>query len=138
MPSFEDSAISEAPPEEVWKLLYDPARFPEWWAGMETVETEGPEAAGHRAFTYYAEGSPDIPWPQLLDTVREERRIVVSCLVTDMRVDWRLEPANGGRATLIRVFVEASESEAQMLESQRPVVHRSLARLAGLAAGGRL
>lgn len=27
-----------APPEEVWKLLYDPARFPEWWAGIAAVE----------------------------------------------------------------------------------------------------
>jgi hypothetical protein len=38
MPSFERSATAAAPPEEVWKVLYDPARFPEWWAGIETVE----------------------------------------------------------------------------------------------------
>lgn len=29
MPEFEDRARSDAPPEEVWKLLYDPARFPD-------------------------------------------------------------------------------------------------------------
>jgi uncharacterized protein YndB with AHSA1/START domain len=134
MPSFEDSAVSQAQPEEVWKLLYDPSRFPEWWAGMETVETGGPEDAGRQPFTYYPEGRPNLPRPQLLDTVREERRIVVSCLVTDLRVDWKLEPANGGRATLIRVFVEAPESETQLLDAQRTVVSRSLARLAELAA----
>lgn len=134
MPSFEDSAVSEAPPEEVWKLLYDPSRFPEWWAGMETVETDRSDRSGRRRFTYYPDGRSDLPRPQLLDTVREERRIVVSCLVTDLRVDWRLEPTNGGRGTLIRVFVEAPESETQLLEDQRPTVSRSLARLARLAA----
>ena len=37
MLEFEDSARSEAPPEEVWKILYDPARFTDWWEGMETT-----------------------------------------------------------------------------------------------------
>jgi len=38
MPSFNDEAVSEAAPEEVWKLLYDPARFPDWWTGIATVD----------------------------------------------------------------------------------------------------
>ena len=29
MPSFADTARSAAPPEEVWKLLYDPSRYTE-------------------------------------------------------------------------------------------------------------
>ena len=28
MQTFDQSAVSTAPPEEVWKLLYDPAQFP--------------------------------------------------------------------------------------------------------------
>ena len=40
MPSFHDTATSPAPPEEVWKLLYDPSRFPDWWAGIGTVEVD--------------------------------------------------------------------------------------------------
>ena len=31
-----------APVEEVWKLLYDPARFPEWWEGIETRRAHAP------------------------------------------------------------------------------------------------
>jgi len=38
MPSFHDTATSTAPPEQVWKLLYDPSRFPDWWEGIGTVE----------------------------------------------------------------------------------------------------
>ena len=33
MPGFALSAECGAPVEEVWKLLFDPARFPEWWVG---------------------------------------------------------------------------------------------------------
>jgi len=42
MPGFALSAACRAPVEEVWKLLFDPARFPEWWVGIETVRTDGP------------------------------------------------------------------------------------------------
>ena len=41
MPTFDDSATADAPVEEVWKLLYDPARMVEWWAGIERVEPSG-------------------------------------------------------------------------------------------------
>jgi uncharacterized protein YndB with AHSA1/START domain len=37
MPEFTMSTVSQAPVEEVWKLLFDPARFPDWWVGIETV-----------------------------------------------------------------------------------------------------
>jgi uncharacterized protein YndB with AHSA1/START domain len=134
VPSFEDSAVSEAPPEEVWKLLYDPSRFPEWWAGIATVEQPEQQDAGRKRFTYYMEGRPDFPMPQLLDTSRDDQRVVVSCLVSDLRFEWRLEPAAGGRATHIGVLVEIPETEAKRLQAQRDVISRSLARLADLAA----
>jgi uncharacterized protein YndB with AHSA1/START domain len=60
MPEFEDRARSDAPPEEVWKLLYDPARFPDWWAGVGSVE---PGHAGE--YTMYPQGYPDFPMAQL-------------------------------------------------------------------------
>jgi uncharacterized protein YndB with AHSA1/START domain len=129
MPSFRDSAESIAAPGEVWKLLYDPARFPEWWAGIGTVEVEV-EREG--AYTMYPDGYPDFPMAQLLDTRREEQRVTVSCMVSDLRFEWRLEPAAGG--TRITVEVEIPEREAKRLETQREVISASLGRLAELAA----
>ena len=38
MPAFDDATTTPAPPEEVWKALYDPARYPSWWVGWATVE----------------------------------------------------------------------------------------------------
>jgi hypothetical protein len=129
MPSFHDSTTSAAPPEEVWKLLYDPARFPDWWAGIGTVELKD-----EGKYTMYPDGYPDFPMAQLLDTRREEQRVTVSCLVSDLCFEWRLEPAGVG--TNISVDVEIPEAEGHRLDDQRTVIHDSLERLAELAAAG--
>jgi uncharacterized protein YndB with AHSA1/START domain len=129
VPSFHDSATSAAPPEEVWKLLYDPARFPDWWAGIGTVEVQD-----HDTYTMYPDGYPDFPMAQLLETSRDEQRVTVSCLVSDLRFDWRLEAAGDG--TLITVEVEIPDSETARLDTQRKVIQKSLQRLAQIGPGG--
>jgi uncharacterized protein YndB with AHSA1/START domain len=130
MPSFNDSATSEAPPEEVWKLLYDPARFPDWWAGIETVDVQD-----EGKYTMYPDDYPDFPMAQLLDTQRDQQRVTVSCLVSDLRFEWRLEPAGDG--TLITVDVEIPETEAHRLDNQREIIQTSLQRLAQVASATR-
>jgi uncharacterized protein YndB with AHSA1/START domain len=126
VPSFHDSTTSAAPPEDVWKLLYDPSRFPDWWAGIETVNiTSGGE------YTVYPDGFPDFPMAQLLDTQRDQRRVTVSCLVSDLRFEWRLEPA--GEGTRISVDVEIPDTEAHRLDSQRRIISTSMKQLAQLA-----
>ena len=134
MPRFEDCAVSRGPVEEVWKLLYDPARFPEWWLGVETVQPDLDDTDGRVQYTYFPTGYPDFPMPQLLDTAQEERRVVVSCLVSDLRFEWSLEPwaADG---TKISVLVEIPDSEARRLDAQRDVIRRSIRRLADIASG---
>jgi Polyketide cyclase / dehydrase and lipid transport len=127
MPSFRNTTESQAAPEEVWKLLYDPARFPEWWAGIGAVDVQD-----DAAFTLYPEGYPDFPMAQLLDTRREERRVTVSCMVSELRFEWRLEPTANG--TRISVEVEIPEREAKRLETQHEAISASLSRLAELAA----
>lgn len=126
MPSFHDSVTSPAPPEEVWKLLYDPARFPDWWAGIGTVQVND-----ESSYTMYPDGYPDFPMAQLLDTRRAESRVTVSCLVSDLRFEWSLAPAGSG--TTIVVDVEIPESEAGRLDGQRALIRASLRRLAELA-----
>jgi hypothetical protein len=128
MPRFSDSAESPAPPEEVWKLLYDPGRFPEWWAGIGTV------AAGRDGgdYTMFPDGYPDFPMPQLLETHREDNSVRISCLVSDLRFDWRLEDL-AGAGTRISVDVEIPEAEAHRLDTQRARIAESLRSLAALA-----
>ena len=116
MPAFDDATTTAAPPEEVWKALHDPARYPSWWVGWATVE---PGDDG--AFTMYPVGYPDFPMPQ---AVRTERG--------DLVFEWRLdeEPSGGTR---ISVHVEIPDAEAHRLADQQAAVHGSLVRLADLA-----
>jgi uncharacterized protein YndB with AHSA1/START domain len=128
MPSFHDTTTSAGSPVEVWKLLYDPSRFPDWWAGIGTVEV-----TSEGEYTMYPDGYPDFPMAQLLDTQRDQQRVTVSCLVSDLCFEWRLEPDGAG--TLISVEVEIPEAEAHRLDTQRQIISDSLHRLAELAGG---
>ena len=130
MPEFEESLVSQAPPEQVWKLLYDPARFPEWWAGVGSVRT-GDDDGGYIMFP---DGYPDFPMPQALRTSREAGAVTISCLVSDLSFDWRLRPSGPG--TEIRVHVTIPDAEAHRLGTQQEVIRQSLARLASRAAAG--
>ncbi len=131
MPSFRDTRTADASPEDVWKLLYDPNRFPEWWAGIETVDTS-PKRSDE--YTMYPDGYPDFPMAQLLDTQQDQQRVTVSCLVSDLRFEWRLEPIGDG--TQITVDVEIPDAEAHRLDGQRETISTSLTRLAELAGDG--
>ncbi len=127
MPEFEDRARCDAPPEDVWKLLYDPARFPDWWAGVGSVEPgQGDE------YTMYPQGYPDFPMAQQLHVT--ESGVTISCLVSDLVFEWRLAALDGGTATSITVHVEIPEAEAHRLAGQQDVISQSLTRLAALAA----
>jgi len=126
LPKFDDSTITAAPVEEVWKLLYDPARMVEWWEGIERVEPSGDDEV-----TFYPDGYPDFPMPQELRTAADGRGLTISCLVSYLVYEWRLEPLDPG--TRILVHVEIPEEEAHRLETQRAGVSASLRSLAALA-----
>jgi uncharacterized protein YndB with AHSA1/START domain len=125
MPQFSDDITTDAPPEEVWKLLYDTSRFPDWWEGVETAEDRD------GGVTIYPDGYPDFPMPQDIRASRDDGRVAISCLVSDIRFEWRLAEENGG--TRISVEVEIPEEEAHRLERQREVATASLRNLAELA-----
>jgi hypothetical protein len=80
----------------------------------------------------YPDGYPDFPMAQILEAWHTEQRVTVSCLVSDLRFEWRLQATSDG--TLIAVDVEIPESEAHRLDTQREVISTSLQNLAHLAA----
>jgi hypothetical protein len=130
LPTFDDSTTTTAPVEEVWKLLYDPSRFPDWWEGIETVERHGRDGQGD--ITLYPRGYPDFPMPQQLRADGDGRTLTISCLVSYLEFEWRLAALDPG--TRISVHVEIPEQEAHRLEGQRDAVSASLRSLAALAA----
>jgi uncharacterized protein YndB with AHSA1/START domain len=126
MPEFSERSPCRAPAEEVWKLLHDPARFPDWWAGTERVEP-GEEGA----VTRYLDGWPDFPMPTAVTSRRETGAIVISCLRSDIVHEWTLSPAPEGCDVAVRVIVP--EEEAARLAPVRAEVVASLARLVEVA-----
>jgi len=130
MPTFDDATTTTAPVEEVWKLLYDPARLVEWMDGIERVEPRGTDGKGD--VTIWPEGYPDFPMPQNLRMDADGKRVTISCLVSDLVFAWRLEPLDEG--TQISVHVEIPEAEAFRLDDQRAAIGRSLRALAERAA----
>ena len=129
MLEFEDSARSEAPPEEVWKILYDPARFTDWWEGMETT------SVGDGEFTLQQVGVPELQIPNRLEVRSAGSAVVISCLLHDFVYDWRLEPLDGGRATRISVHVAIPDDKVERFEQfQRAMMGASVRRLAEVAA----
>jgi uncharacterized protein YndB with AHSA1/START domain len=123
MLTFDDATTTDASPEEIWKLLYDPSRFAEWLPGTGSIED-----VEDGRYTFYPEGYPDFPMPQTLETRQEGRQAVISCLVSNMSFEWRLEPE--GDRTRITVHVEIPEEEAPRLDDQRDVISRALENLA--------
>ena len=128
MLEFEDSVRSEAPQEEVWKILYDPARFTEWWEGMETT------SVGDGEFTLQQVGVPELQIPNRLEVRDAGAAVVISCLQHDFVYDWRLESLDGGRATRISVHVIPDEKMERFEQFQRAMVGASVRRLAEVAA----
>ncbi|MEV0463455.1 hypothetical protein ACFYUD_02525 [Nocardia tengchongensis] len=129
MPTFDDHAHTTASPAAVWKLLYDPTRFTEWWIGVGSVDAN----ADGSDYTMYPDGYPDFPMPQTLRADGRQAQVTISCLVSDLRFVWQLMLGEDGQSTDIHVHVDIPEAEAARLDTQREVIHGSLTRLAALA-----
>jgi uncharacterized protein YndB with AHSA1/START domain len=127
MPGFVLTDTAAAPVEDVWKLLFDPSRFPEWWAGIETVRV-GAEGG----LTVWQSGYPDFPLPQNLRTDPATGRVTMSCQTFDVEVSWQL--AEHGEDTRITVTADVPADLADLVGAlEREVLAVSLTALVKLA-----
>ena len=118
MPTFDEVAESAAPPEAVWKLLYDPEQFERWWGCFEAGDVP--------------QSHPTFPLPQVVTSDRGDGRIVVSCLVRDIAFEWQLKERTDG-GTRIELRLTVPDSYGFRVESQRNLIAFSLGTLARLA-----
>ena len=126
MPEFSITAVCRTPAEEVWKLLYDPYRFCEWWGDTARVE-DGADGS----VTRFTAEWPDFAYPTRVTTRSDGSRVVISCLLSDIVQEWSLEPdADGCR---VRVHVAIPDDEAARLPAVREEFERSVPRLVAAA-----
>jgi uncharacterized protein YndB with AHSA1/START domain len=129
MSGFTLTGTAKAPVEEVWKLLFDPSRLPEWWVGVEAVRVDADGSSPE--YTVWPDGMPDFPMPQSMRTDRANGRVVMSCQVLDIDFAWQL--AEDGDGTVITLRVSAAEAKAPVLAEKRPFLAASVVALAALA-----
>jgi uncharacterized protein YndB with AHSA1/START domain len=129
MPEFTLTATADAPVEEVWKLLFDPTRIPEWWAGIESVRLEGADT-----YTLWFDGMPDLALPQQMRAERREGRVTMSCRVNEVEFTWQLTELGDG--TGISVHVVIAPAKAYQFDRARELLAVSLPTLAALAEEG--
>lgn len=125
MTCFEETAVCRASALVVWKLLYDPNRFVDWWSGVVRSETR---AAGAVIRT---ESDPDFEVPLRMSPLREGSGVMMRCLVTDTVWIWGLEPHPQG--CLVRMRLEVSAADEDLVISMHASMLASLPRLVSAA-----
>ena len=125
MTQFDLSTTCRAPATEVWALLYDPARFPEWWVGTERMEGD------RREVSRYTSTYPGEAFPLNVRSTGHGSRVMISCLRFGIAWEWTLEPAETGCG--VRLQVRGTDEHADLVDGQREDMRESLERLVALA-----
>ncbi len=126
MAGFALSSVCRASAVEVFKLLHDASRIPDWWEGTERVEGSAPGEVRR-----YTREWPDFAYPTRLTTTHGAGCVTISCLVSDIVQEWRIGPHPQGCAVSVRVELPAAEAARE--PGQRAEVGGSLRNLVALA-----
>ena len=137
--------LVSAPPEEIWRVISDPARLPAWWPSVSRVEDASPDAwtkvlmspGGKAVRADYTRVEAEEPvrlvWRHEVEESPFER--ILSASTTEIM----LEPREGG--TLVRLSIEhrprgwARFSPFQMRAAATRQVSGALEGLAELLGG---
>jgi hypothetical protein len=126
MVDFHAEAECRAPARTVWKLLYDPRRFAEWWPGWERVE-----AGTDGSVTRYDARWPDFAYPNSITSDSTGNRIVVSCMLSDIIYTWAISPQSDG--CRLSVMVAIPDTEAAPADEAIATASTALANLVACA-----
>ena len=108
MASWKQQALIEAPVEEVWRLLEDPARFPEW--SGETIEVTGIPTEIEKGATFEVTGRGPLGLKATttnnVEELEDKREIKLRCQRSGWYSHWLLTEAQGQTFTEIEMGVE--------------------------------
>jgi hypothetical protein len=100
------SIYIDRPPEEVTKVILDPAKAVLWTSDLERFEviSEAPGYVGSRARLHYRQGERSYIMEDLLLEADPDRRYLsrVTGDAIEAEVETRLSPANGGTRMTVR------------------------------------
>jgi hypothetical protein len=121
--------VSHAAPMRVWKLLHDPAGYPGWWEGTSAVDGSG-DVLMRRV--------PELgnAWMPTAVEDRDGSCVVISCLASGVRWEWRILPPADGEGCEVVLGCDIPEEHAQILDGHRAQMRSALSRLVALAEDG--
>jgi hypothetical protein len=128
MPVIEAEALVAAPAEEVFKVLHDPTRHPEWWVGLDTIEDVQRQDDELR-FSVRSDDYPGVALEQRQEPLAGGG-IVMTCVQYDIHFRWRLIPE--GDATRVHAQVEIPDHWRELTDGYRRKIPASLERLTAL------
>jgi uncharacterized protein YndB with AHSA1/START domain len=105
MADWTQQGTIDAPAEEVWGLVGDPARYPEWWPRW--VEVRGEQFEEGTEFVQVMKtpvGREETTFK--IDRMDEMREIRMHCMKSGLFAHWRLTDAQGGTFVEIRAGVD--------------------------------
>jgi uncharacterized protein YndB with AHSA1/START domain len=108
MASWKQQALIEAPVEDVWALIADWNKYPEW--NRDVVKVTGAPAVMERGSTFELKGRGPLgikaTTPFTVEELDEMREMKVQCQVSGYYAHWLLTEARGNTFTEIELGVE--------------------------------
>jgi uncharacterized protein YndB with AHSA1/START domain len=116
--SYREQALIEAPVEEVWNLVGDPRRYPEW-AGEEFVEVTGlPEVqkgAEYEQVTRSPSGQARTTFT--IETLDDLHEIRLRCNESGFYARWELTEADGGTFADVEIGMDPTSEEFRSVDA---------------------
>ena len=110
MSTWKQQALIEAPVEDVWELISDPSRFPEW--GGDTVEVTGMPTKIEKGSTFRQTGRSPLGFKGTTTFKVEElddlREIKMRCQRSGYYSHWLLTEARGNTFADVEMGVETA------------------------------
>jgi uncharacterized protein YndB with AHSA1/START domain len=113
MATWKQQALIEAPVSEVWEILCDPMRSPEW--AEDVVEVTGEPVKIEKGSTYLVTGRGPLglkgTTPFKVEELEDMRELKMQCQVSGFYSHWRLTDAQGGTFAEVEMGVEEIEAK---------------------------
>jgi uncharacterized protein YndB with AHSA1/START domain len=113
MASWRQQALIEAPVTEVWEMLCDPLRAPEW--AEDVVEVTGEPVKIEKGSTYLVTGRGPLglkgTTPYRVEELEDMRELKMQCQVSGFYSHWRLTDAQGGTFAEVEMGVEETAAK---------------------------
>jgi uncharacterized protein YndB with AHSA1/START domain len=144
MSSWHEQALIEAPIEEVWSLVGDPRRYPEW-VGEEIVEVTGLPTVEKGAEFEQVTQSPAGPQRTVftIETLDDLHEISLRCKESGWFSRWKLTEAGGSTFADIEIGMDPTSDQYREVDAvhgkrwYRRVAKRAIDGVKGAVAGPR-